>query len=78
MFLPYHQNALSRSLQIYHPNIDLEGHVCLGLRKPGAWRCVMDVKYIVLGLLTILVDPNPDDPLNHEASKCLREQRGAQ
>ena len=26
----------------------------------------MDLKYICLGLLTILQDPNPLDPLNHE------------
>jgi ubiquitin-protein ligase len=31
---------------IYHPNIDLDGAVCLGLRKPGAWKPVMDLKYV--------------------------------
>ena len=60
--------------KIYHPNIDLDGAVCLGLRKPGAWKPVMDLKYICLGLLTILQDPNPLDPLNHEASRLLRDE----
>jgi ubiquitin-conjugating enzyme E2 M len=58
--------------KIYHPNIDLNGKVCLGLRK-GVWRAALGIKFIAMGLLTILLDPNPDDPLNHEASKQLRD-----
>ena len=49
-------------VQIYHPNINVDGAICLGLRK--AWKPVMDLKYICYGLLTILQDPNPMDPLN--------------
>mmetsp|Transcript_44885 Transcript_44885/g.65984 ORF Transcript_44885/g.65984 Transcript_44885/m.65984 type:complete len:211 (+) Transcript_44885:168-800(+) len=64
---------LAPGYKIYHPNVDLDGAVCLGLRKPGAWKPVMDLKYILLGLLTILQDPNPLDPLNHEASRLLRD-----
>jgi len=56
--------------QIYHPNINIDGAICLGLRK--AWKPVMDLKYICYGLLTILQDPNPMDPLNMEASAVLR------
>jgi ubiquitin-protein ligase len=29
---------------------------------------------VLLGLLTILQDPNPLDPLNHEASRLLRDE----
>eukprot|EP00941_MAST-03F_sp_MAST-3F-sp1_P005304 g5304.t1 len=57
--------------KIYHPNIDLNGKVCLGLRK-GIWRAALGIRFIAMGLLTILIDPNPDDPLNHDASKTLR------
>ena len=63
---------LAPGYKIYHPNVDLDGAVCLGLRKPGAWKPVMDLKYILLGLLTILQDPNPLDPLNHEVRlRCV-------
>ena len=65
---------LTSGYKIFHPNIDLNGAVCLGLRKPGAWKPVMDLKYICLGLLTILLDPNPMDPLNKEASRMMRDE----
>merc|ERR1712032_13745 len=61
--------------EIYHPNINIDGAICLGLRK--AWKPVMDLKYICYGLLTILQDPNPMDPLNMEASAVLRRNEGA-
>lgn len=62
--------------KIYHPNIDLSGKVCLGLRK-GIWRAALGIRFIAMGLLTILIDPNPDDPLNHDASKTLRGNEAA-
>lgn len=61
---------LMPGFKIYHPNINLGGAICLGFRK--AWKPVMDLKYICYGLLTILQDPNPLDPLNMEASAVLR------
>ena len=58
-------------VQVYHPNIDLEGHICDGLRK--AWKPQYDITFCAYAWLNLFVDPNPLDPLNHKASSMMRE-----
>jgi len=57
--------------KIYHPNIGTDGSVCLDIIKT-AWRPVMDVPMVIMGLLSLFDEPNPNNPLNLEASKVLR------
>ena len=53
---------------IYHPNIDLQGHVCLSiLRVDKDWSPVCTLNHVVQGLLFLFLEPNPTDPLNNEA-----------
>ena len=62
--------------QVYHPNIDLEGHVCLSiLRADKDWSPVSTLSAVVDGLLFLFVDPNPNDPLNIEAGENMRANR---
>uniref|UniRef100_A0A7S3FGQ9 UBC core domain-containing protein n=1 Tax=Prasinoderma singulare TaxID=676789 RepID=A0A7S3FGQ9_9VIRI len=56
----------------YHPNIDLDGNVCLNILRED-WKPVLSINSIVYGLQHLFLDPNPDDPLNQEAAKVLRE-----
>ena len=58
--------------QVYHPNIDLEGNVCLNILRED-WKPVLSVSSIIFGLQYLFLDPNPDDPLNKEAAEALRE-----
>ena len=58
--------------KIYHPNIDLDGNVCLNILRAD-WKPVLDINTVIYGLIVLFVQPNPDDPLNHEAAKCMRE-----
>ena len=58
---------------IYHPNIDLEGNVCLNILKDD-WKPVGDLNLVVNGLLFLFLEPNPEDPLNHEAAAEFRDQ----
>jgi len=58
--------------KIYHPNIDLNGNVCLNILRAD-WKPVLDLNAVIYGLIVLFESPNPDDPLNHEAAKCLRE-----
>ena len=67
--LQYHD--LHVLIQVYHPNIDLEGHICDGLRK--AWKPQYDITFCAYAWLNLFVDPNPLDPLNHKASQMMRE-----
>ncbi|KAL7717730.1 hypothetical protein QTN25_004798 [Entamoeba marina] len=58
---------------IYHPNIDLEGHVCLSiLRVDKDWSPVTTLNHVVCGILSLFLDPNPNDPLNTEAGETMK------
>ena len=58
--------------KLYHPNISLEGKVCLNILRVGhmsggqddGWKPVFTFYTIIMGLLTLFSAANPDDPLN--------------
>merc|ERR1712038_319067 len=56
--------------KIYHPNIDLEGKVCVNVLRP--WKPTYSVQIILFGLMFLFTHPNPNDPLNKEAASVLR------
>lgn len=58
--------------KIYHPNINLEGKVCLNILRED-WKPVLDINAVIYGLILLFDDPNPDDPLNHEAAELFRK-----
>jgi len=59
---------------IYHPNIDLEGNVCLNILRED-WKPVLTINSIVYGLQYLFLEPNPDDPLNKDAAALLKSNR---
>ena len=58
--------------KIYHPNIDYNGNVCLNMLKDD-WKPVSTGTSCVAGVYYLFVHPNPNDPLNHEVAKLMRE-----
>jgi len=69
---PYKAPKVTLVEKIYHPNIDLQGNVCLNLLKAD-WRPILTVQQVIHGLIFLFLEPNPDDPLNIEAAKIFRE-----
>ena len=57
--------------QIYHPNIDTQGNVCLNILRDD-WKPVLGINAVILGLIFLFIEPNPNDPLNHEAAEIMR------
>jgi ubiquitin-conjugating enzyme E2 M len=57
--------------KIYHPNINLDGKVCLNILRED-WKPVLDINAIIFGLIYLFYEPNPNDPLNHEAAELFR------
>ena len=51
------------SFQIYHPNVDLEGNVCLNILRED-WKPVLNLNSVMVGLQYLFLEPNADDPLN--------------
>lgn len=56
--------------KIYHPNIDLEGNICLNILRED-WKPVLNINSILVGLQYLFLEPNPEDPLNKEAAEVL-------
>ncbi|KAG8461775.1 hypothetical protein KFE25_001393 [Diacronema lutheri] len=59
---------------VYHPNIDMEGHVCLNILRED-WKPVLTINSVIYGLTFLMLEPNADDPLNKEAATMLEQNR---
>ncbi|KZP25314.1 E2 ubiquitin-conjugating enzyme [Athelia psychrophila] len=62
--------------KIYHPNVDLEGNVCLNILRED-WKPVLNLNSVMVGLQYLFLEPNAEDPLNKEAAEDLRRNRDA-
>eukprot|EP00755_Sulcionema_specki_P010039 Sspe_Gene.6651::Locus_2241_Transcript_1_10_Confidence_0.105_Length_606::g.6651::m.6651/K10579/UBE2M, UBC12; ubiquitin-conjugating enzyme E2 M len=60
--------------KLFHPNIDEDGKVCLNILR-AEWRPVLTLKAVIFGMELLFIEPNPDDPLNKQAAKVLRDDR---
>ncbi|KAI5684237.1 hypothetical protein M9H77_05465 [Catharanthus roseus] len=69
---PYEPPKVKCKTKVYHPNIDLEGNVCLNILRED-WKPVLNINTVVYGLYHLFTEPNSEDPLNHEAAAVLRE-----
>ena len=61
-----------RAAQVYHPNLDLEGNVCLNILREE-WKPILSVSAVVYGLQFLFLEPNADDPLNKAAAEVMMQ-----
>jgi ubiquitin-conjugating enzyme E2 M len=71
---PHSPPRVECNTKIYHPNIDLQGKVCLNILRED-WKPVLDINSVIYGLIYLFYEPNPDDPLNHEAAELFRKDK---
>ncbi|KAL5715156.1 CAAX prenyl protease [Ranunculus cassubicifolius] len=69
---PHEPPKVKCKTKVYHPNIDLEGNVCLNILRED-WKPVLNINTLVYGLNHLFTDPNHEDPLNHEAAAVLKD-----
>lgn len=60
--------------KIYHPNIDLEGNVCLNILRED-WKPVLSLVSVLMGLQHLFLEPNAEDPLNKDAAMVLKQNK---
>lgn len=72
---------------IWHPNVGSDGYVCISiLHEPGddkygyetaaeRWVPVHTVETIMVSVISMLCDPNPESPANVDAAKEFREDK---
>mmetsp|Transcript_6632 Transcript_6632/g.9562 ORF Transcript_6632/g.9562 Transcript_6632/m.9562 type:complete len:185 (-) Transcript_6632:245-799(-) len=68
---PHSPPKVTCEKKIFHPNINLEGNVCLNILRED-WKPVLDINNVIFGLIHLFSEPNPDDPLNKEAAELFR------
>ncbi|XP_052192553.1 NEDD8-conjugating enzyme Ubc12 isoform X1 [Diospyros lotus] len=69
---PHEPPKVKCKTKVYHPNIDLEGNVCLNILRED-WKPVLNINTIIYGLFHLYTQPNHEDPLNHDAAAVLRD-----
>ncbi|KAI0485332.1 ubiquitin-conjugating enzyme [Xylariaceae sp. FL0804] len=74
---PFKAPALRFATRIYHPNVtnDAAGGVCLAALKPENWKPASRVRGVLEAVRQLLVEPNPDDPLEARIADEFRQSR---
>lgn len=71
---PHEPPKVTCTTKVYHPNIDLQGAVCLNILRE-AWKPILSISAVIYGLVFLFLDPNPGDPLNKDAARVLKDSK---
>jgi ubiquitin-protein ligase len=68
---PFSPPNISFKTDIFHPNISTKGEICIDILG-AAWSPVLTILAVISSISSLLVNPNPDDPYNPNASQMFR------
>lgn len=68
---PYVPPKVQYATKIFHPNIHENGDICLDILK-SHWSPAYNLTQVMLSIVSLMSDPNPDDPLNTDAANLYK------
>ena len=71
---PFFPPVVNFTTRIFHPNIKETGEICLDILKYH-WSPAYSVPQILLSIVSLLSDANPNDPLNPDAARLYKENK---
>ncbi|GKT32618.1 probable ubiquitin-conjugating enzyme E2 31 [Aduncisulcus paluster] len=73
---PFNPPKIVFKTPMFHPNISTSGSICLDILD-GKWQSCMTVEKVLLSLSSLLMDGNPDSPLNSDAAALMKKGKDA-
>ena len=63
---------------LFHPNVYPSGTVCLSiLNEEEGWKPAINIKEILLGIQSLLDEPNPESPAQADAFNLFKKDKAA-